>query len=295
MNYSAEHIENYLAGEMSSSEQAAFELAMGNDPALAKAVALSKRLETVLADDGEWALRQTLAKIRSAEVPLEVKDSPAAPSGTSWWKVGLPLFVAALVALVYWYSGSTIDQPVEVERNEELSPLPTPAPALPLDIETPTAPAADSLAQPVQKDAPTTPPVLATRGDAFKQNLVLEKLALQEGSVVYDFKLTARRYRTNGTNRLAVSGPLFALSIPQDGFLLEVYDNAPTNFPSSPRLTQRLVPTEVKETEVKDIAFARKKSYVIVFDEPFEFPTGRYYFVIRAAPGQEVLEAGVIE
>ncbi|MEM8523298.1 MAG: hypothetical protein AAGG68_01585 [Bacteroidota bacterium] len=125
-----EQIHRYLEGEMSASEQQAFEQKIASNEALASEVILQRDIAEALADTPENALRQNLQTLSN-----QYED--ASSNGRSWrsfiWL--LPLF---LVVGIWFFSTSSDEKVEEVPTTltKETPNLPTENSSTSLEIDT---------------------------------------------------------------------------------------------------------------------------------------------------------------
>lgn len=105
-------IEDYLSGELSADDQAAFESALSTDAELRAEVALHRQLAASFADPGELDLRETLEVLAREEAAPQTATVRELPARRAWlWPV---LGLAAIALGAYFFlpailgSGNTL-------------------------------------------------------------------------------------------------------------------------------------------------------------------------------------------
>lgn len=129
-NDTQQQIQRYLDGEMSASEQQAFEQKIAADETLAQEIVLQKDISSLLADTPENALRKNLQT-------LSDQHKSSSSSGRSW-KNFIWLTPLLLVFGIWFFSSSPNDGSEEISTStpSEIPSTPVDSPSSPLKIDT---------------------------------------------------------------------------------------------------------------------------------------------------------------
>ena len=291
-----EKIERYIAGKLSGQELKDFEKELKENPELAEEVELHKKLDTVL---GDRKLLQFQRKLEEVEETLQKESIPS--KGETSKKTGSKpiqwIILAILAGLMGIYFGWVLPKqqaavpPSKEDTLEDLTPQE--------DINTDdvlnnnqeslidSVKTEDEALIPAEK-TPTQEPTrsiekIRKQLDPFQPNTTLETATSPDNwSNQYDFidiEATVLPLSQDSFS-LTIQGPLLAIKIPEEaGFLVEVFDNNPSNFPANPLIKGVLTTQEIDEETPQ--AFAAKKSFITSFDTIQPFKKGLYYYQIR--------------
>ena len=285
-------IEDYLAGNLSAEDRAAFEQTLQEDPGLLAELALHRRLQETFSDPQEVALRQSLREIRDT-----FSEAPSEPVGSKpfyqniWFYIGL-IAILLVIYLVTRSQNATSDLPDSPTQDTIIQEQNTDANTLPqVDTAATQVPETSNVEKaPSTPTVPTRPPI-ASR-DPFATNPALEVLLDHESqSNRYSFELNANVVALDQGSNVIIDGELVSTALEDEQFSIVIFDNNPANFPTEPLMRQVL---RVRETQgERTFAFGAKKRYAILFDEIIEALTpGLYYYQIYLEGKAEPLYTG---
>jgi len=275
-------IERFLSGRMADEEQEAFEKALQSDESLAAEVALHQQLNGFLEDTGELRLRANLSEIGEAFTAEYVKEAKLGRAQLNI--IGLIFFFLTLALMVFFFffynnNGHNLsedDSLLEGPTSRDVPAVQEPSndtttifePSRPVDI--PKEPREEATADQRTNQPPR---------DKYAVFPALETLLQRPNRVKrYEFDLDAL-LTGQAPPVFTIKGELLAVSVPESGFVLKVFDNITSNYPDDPVLVQnlRVVP---KEEEERPMAFAAKKLYSVVSTPLSELQAGLYYYLI---------------
>ncbi len=275
-------IERFLSGEMAEPEKEAFEKALQSDESLAAELALHKQLNGFLEDTGELRLRANLSEIGEEFTAEYVKE--AKPGRSQLNTIGLIFFFLTLALLVYFFFFYN-NNGHNLSEDDSLSEGPT-SKGIPAVQE----PSKDTTTIPEQSrpaDIPEERKEEATADrrtnqperDKYAVFPELEALLQKPNRVKrYEFDLDAILTRRTPPV-FTIQGELLAVSVPESGFVLKVFDNITRNYPDDPVLARNLK-VAPKEEEEMPMAFAAKKIYSVASTPLSELQAGLYYYLI---------------
>ncbi len=289
MEQQYEQIEQYLAGTLTGTDLEAFEQALQTDPELAKEVALHQMAQNFLSDGAELDLRRNLDAISTNFFFKDQANKQGGWKGNSW----LVLFgVVGLSVLIYFLIKSPANpgetSTPSIQDSTQLSPeQETSEPQQTIDTSI-TNPANTTTTNPEE------PPIAAR--DPFAVNPILEALlATDQQSNIFEFtEMEASTNFINNQTNLIIEGELYtAISPDSMNLQIQVFNNDPVNYTSSPLLQSSITARPIEEEQV--IAFAAKKAYSILYDVLIDLDPGLYYYQFTQIGNTTPLYTGKFE
>ena len=292
-----ENIEKYLQGSLKGEALKEFEAALKKDPALVEEVNLHRKLGNFLGNTAALDFRKNLANISNGITSLSDLKPPKKPGINGGTIIGSLGAIAILGFIIYWFlSGSSTEELVNVTNEEEKLELAV----VDTNQEDITTPIVEDLTNPPEKsysdDNPDQKPLKKeepiAKYDPYQPNSELEKLLdTEQHSKVHDFQLAANVEK----DTFFVNGDLASSKLPDNRpFILEVFDNLPSNYNQNPIFRTPLNP----KLEDEDLNFAMaggKKTFYIELDTVLILKPGIHYFQIVFSNEDKPLFVGKFE